>query len=133
MEPTVKTTQFMSATQVLTGIDIMIADSNEFKTRYAESVKVTLSDNVDSVVVTSVTASRRHLLSSSVIIKYTVTATNTAVTDIQDALTTTVDALDKEINGYGYTVTAAVPTAFVDMSPTSMPTSMPTPSVSSHG
>jgi hypothetical protein len=129
MEPTVETTQAMSATQVLTGIDVTTAVSTEFKTRYAESVKVTLGDNCDSVVVTSVTATRRHLLSSSVIIKYTVIATNTAVTDIQVALMKTVDALNKEINGYGYTVIAAVPTVFVDMSPTSMPT----PSVSSHG
>jgi hypothetical protein len=35
---------------------------------------------------------------------------------------TTVAALNKEINGYGYTVTATVPTAFVNLSPTSMPT-----------
>jgi len=127
MEPTVKTTQTMSATQALTGIDVATADSTEFKTRYAESVKVTLGNNCDSVVVTSVTATRRHLLSSSVIIKYTVIATNTAVTDIQVALMKTVDTLKKEINGYGYTVIAAVPTAFVDMSPTSMPTASPSP------
>jgi hypothetical protein len=117
----------MSATQALTGIDVATADSTEFKTRYAESVKVTLGNNCDSVVVTSVTATRRHLLSSSVTIKYTVIATNTAVTDIQVALMKTVDALNKEINGYGYTVIAAVPTAFVDMSPTSMPTASPSP------
>jgi hypothetical protein len=129
MEPTAKTSQTLNATQVLTGIDVTTAETDEFKTRYAESIKATLSDNVDSILVTSVTATRRHLLQSGVIINYTVTPSNTAVTDIQDALTTTVDALNTEINGYGYTVTAAVPTAFVDTSPSSMPT----PSVSAHG
>jgi hypothetical protein len=117
----------MSATQALTGIDVTTADSTEFKTRYAKSVKVTLGNNCDSVVVTSVTATRRHLLSSGVMIKYTVIATNTAVTDIQVALMNTVDTLKKEINGYGYTVIAAVPTAFLDMSPTSMPIASPSP------
>jgi hypothetical protein len=127
MEPTVKTTQIMSAIQVLTGIDVTTADSTEFKTRYAESVRVTLSNNVDSVEATSVTATRRHLLSSGVTTKYVVIATNTAVTDIQVALMNTVDALNKEINGYGYTVIATIPTAFLNMSPTSISITSPSP------
>jgi hypothetical protein len=120
MIPTVKTTQMMSVTQVLTGIDVITADSTEFKTRYAKSVKTILGDDADSVVVTSVTATSV----SSVTVLYTVTATNSFVTEMQTSLMTSsrIDALNKEINGYGYTVSAAVPTTFVNMSPTSMPT-----------
>jgi hypothetical protein len=130
MEPTAKTIQMISVTQGLTGIDVITADTIEFKTRYAKSVKITLGDHVDSVVVTLVTATRRNLLSSSVTIQYIVMATNIAVTDMEVALMMTVDVLNKEINGYGYTVTAAAPTVFVNMSPTSIPISAPSTSTS---
>jgi hypothetical protein len=126
MMPTVMTTQMMIVTQVLTGIDVTTADSTEFKTRYAKSVKMILGDDADSVVVTSVIATRRNLLSShmsSVTVIYTVTATNSFVTDMRASLMTTnrIDALNKEINSYGYTVSAAAPTTFLNISPTSMP------------
>jgi hypothetical protein len=121
----------LSVTQVLTGINETTADSSVFKARFAESVKVVLGVNADSVVVNSVTTTRRHLLSShsSVTVEYTVIATNADVTNMKAAMMNT-DALNTKINSYGYSVTAATPMAFANISPTSAPSSIPTSAAS---